>query len=262
MSVAPRKLARLLALTMCVLSCVVIADPAPASAQEDLASVERAHELYQRGLAAYQIGDYEVAVNAFLASWSMYEDPRLLYNLSLAYWKLGKLDQAIATATRVVEADVEPGVHLRTHARRAAFRTILNAQSAASEVSRAHDGEVRDIDVASSPRRGGPWRWVPWTTAAVTLGAVGGAAVVDRQIAATATKMKLAEAGNDRTRAVALHAEIERRQLVGRVLLATVAVGATATVVLFVIRPRSSSSPKTRIEVGFLPTRVTLSGRF
>ena len=250
-------------LTACMLAsiCGIGSARAQEAPRGELVTVERAHELYQRGLAAYQIGDYEVAVNAFLASWSMYEDPRLLYNLSLAYWKLGKLDQAIATATRVIDADVEQDVRVRSHARRAAFETIVLAQAAATEVRSVPDREVLEVE-ESSPTRAGAWTWLPWTTAAVTLGAIGGVAIVDRQIAATATEMEQAEADNEQTAAFARHAEIERRQLVGRVLLATVAVGATATVVLFLIRPRPNATDRTQVAFGLGPTGVTLITRF
>ncbi|HJZ88756.1 MAG TPA: hypothetical protein VKN99_26475 [Polyangia bacterium] len=58
-------------------------------------SEREAQALYQKGLKAYNLADYDKAIEAFKAAYELSEAPRLLYNIAQAYRLKGDCPQAL-----------------------------------------------------------------------------------------------------------------------------------------------------------------------
>jgi hypothetical protein len=106
----------------CLLSFVLLVVAAPAAAQED------AHALFTRGQVAYTQGDYETAISVWNQAWALDPRPLLQWNLSQAYERLGRLDEA-ATAldTYLQHADPSDEHQADARARLSAIRGRIEA---------------------------------------------------------------------------------------------------------------------------------------
>jgi tetratricopeptide (TPR) repeat protein len=62
--------------------------------------VVRARELGQNGGQLYRDGSYDAAIDAFEAAYELVSDPNLLYNISLAHEKAGRLEDAAQALDR------------------------------------------------------------------------------------------------------------------------------------------------------------------
>lgn len=100
--VGPRILRRfcsvtLTALVLCASSGAFAQDSVPATPQAaatpDPDAAARAH--FARGRAAYEHGDFAVALDAFQAAYAASQHPKLLYNLGLAEQRLGNASGAV-----------------------------------------------------------------------------------------------------------------------------------------------------------------------
>ncbi len=86
-----------------LVSCFVASAPSTSSAQTDgtpgaatPAEPTTAREWFLRGEDQYHIGQYQLAVDAWLRAYSLDPRPRIQYNLAQAYERLGRLEEAIA----------------------------------------------------------------------------------------------------------------------------------------------------------------------
>lgn len=68
------------------------ATPAPTAGEAT--ATPTAQELFARGENAYRLGDYDGAVRDWQAAYQLDPRPRILYNLSQAYERLGRLEEA------------------------------------------------------------------------------------------------------------------------------------------------------------------------
>jgi hypothetical protein len=78
---------------------------APASAQQPASPVapDSARDLFARGQAAYQQGDYESAVGFWTRAYALEARPQLQFNLSQAYSRLGRVEEERAALLLFVE---------------------------------------------------------------------------------------------------------------------------------------------------------------
>ncbi len=107
------------------------AAPAAVSAQQ-AASEQRggdtasARELFQKGQAAYRRGDYDEAITHWEAAYRADPRPLILYNISQAYERLGKLSEAVDALERYLrEADAADPNQSDARARLSAIRERL-----------------------------------------------------------------------------------------------------------------------------------------
>jgi tetratricopeptide (TPR) repeat protein len=81
-----------------VLALLLASWPSPGLAQEAPPADEaRAKELYANGQRLYDEGYYEQAIAAWKEAYALSSRPALLYNVSNAYERLGKLQEALDT---------------------------------------------------------------------------------------------------------------------------------------------------------------------
>src|SRR5688572_8796029 len=92
-----------------------------AAAQQD------ARTLFARGETAYNQGDYESAIRDWNAAYQLSPRPLIQYNLSQAFERLGRLDDArIALETYISQAEPSDTHQADARARLAAIRERLN----------------------------------------------------------------------------------------------------------------------------------------
>jgi tetratricopeptide (TPR) repeat protein len=88
-----RRTAQPFVLTLSILSLTSVA----------IAQDEEARDLFSRGQAAYETGDYDTAVRSWERAYEIDPRPLLQYNLAQAYERLGQLDRAVAAYRLYVE---------------------------------------------------------------------------------------------------------------------------------------------------------------
>jgi len=86
-----------LGLVLAGLPAAVLAAPLGVTGAHALAAEPdlRAQKLYQSGLEHFEAGRFERAATAFEEAFELTGDPTLLYNVSIAYEKAGRLDDAL-----------------------------------------------------------------------------------------------------------------------------------------------------------------------
>lgn len=100
--------------------------PADGQASGDEQGSERARLKFEEGRRAYQQGDYEQAIEAWKAAYELDPRPRLLYNLSQAHERYGKLQEAVAHLERYLEESPPDDPNRdRAHARLSSLRERL-----------------------------------------------------------------------------------------------------------------------------------------
>ncbi|MCA9707470.1 MAG: tetratricopeptide repeat protein [Myxococcales bacterium] len=81
--------------TLVAVAVAGAAMPSPAGAEPSAEDIERARELYENGVSLFEEGSYQGAVLAFQRAYELSEDNNLLYNIALAYDRLGEFERAI-----------------------------------------------------------------------------------------------------------------------------------------------------------------------
>ena len=85
-----------------------------------------AKEAFRRGEAAYSAGNYELAVREWTAAYASDPRPRIQFNLSQAYERMGQLENAIAALQRFIESgDPEDPTYSDANARLGALQQRL-----------------------------------------------------------------------------------------------------------------------------------------
>lgn len=101
------------------------APAAPAPAQNAQASAG-AREAFRRGEAAYSAGNYETAVREWTNAYAVDPRPRIQFNLSQAYERMGQLENAIGALKRFLESgDPEDPTYSDANARLVALQQRL-----------------------------------------------------------------------------------------------------------------------------------------
>ena len=92
------------------------------------ASPASAREAFKRGEAAYSAGNYEVAVREWQSAYASDPRPRIQFNLSQAYERMGQLENAIDALQRfVTSGDPEDPTYSDANARLVALQQRLAA---------------------------------------------------------------------------------------------------------------------------------------
>jgi hypothetical protein len=103
-----------------------VAQNAPAAPQA--ATPASAKDAFRRGGAAYSAGNYEAAVREWTNAYSADPRPRIQYNLSQAYERMGQLENAINALKQFVESgDPEDPTYSDANARLVALQQRLSS---------------------------------------------------------------------------------------------------------------------------------------
>lgn len=98
----------------------------PTAAPQGQAAVD-AREAFRRGEAAYSAGNYEVAIREWKAAFEVDPRPRIQFNLSQAYERLGQLENAIAALEAFLNSgDPDDPTYSDANARLVALRQRLS----------------------------------------------------------------------------------------------------------------------------------------
>jgi len=124
--------------------------PAGAAAQggpDELSA--KAQSYYRQGQRHYNEGEYEKAAEKLRKAYALTPMPLLLYNICLAEWRAGNLEEATAMAMRARGETLPKALRVKVDARLAAFEPIRSAREIAGRL--AGDG-VGGATGASAPR--------------------------------------------------------------------------------------------------------------
>lgn len=284
-NVRPCSIARIAARISLAGALLVVAAPASATAQsieEDLS--KQAEEHYERGRNFYKEGEYPDAAEELLKAYALSPEPLLLYNLALAEWKAGAIEQARATAIRASNEGLPKGVETRNSGRLAAFGVIAKSQTMTGSTD-TEPVDARDQKVRPTPGKGKrerPTRKRFGSLGWVGVGLLGGGATglgaalwMDQQVADAVNRARAAEASGEPDKAEQIYSEeVEPRQTAGRILLGTGATLAAGGLTLMIIEwstappaapeDRASGGPEGRLlgtGVILTPDRVGIQFR-
>ncbi len=133
----------------CLTAVTALSSPAFAQGSADPCSTAACgKERFQKGVEAYQAGEYKQAIDHFLAALSVKRHPSILLNLGLAEVRAGQLLAGIAHL-KEVEADPSASADMRKAARderlQAESRTAWLQLDAGEGVSLEIDGQAADL---------------------------------------------------------------------------------------------------------------------
>ncbi|MET0286890.1 MAG: tetratricopeptide repeat protein [Polyangiales bacterium] len=127
-----------------------------ASAQDSSAAAKAAtaKEAFKRGEAAYSAGNYDAAVREWNNAYSADPRPRIQFNLSQAYERMGRLEDAIASLKRFLDSgDPEDPTYSDANARLVALQQRLAATGVTIQGGREGGSIlVDDQDWGRTPR--------------------------------------------------------------------------------------------------------------
>lgn len=222
-----------------IFACLLVVAPDVRAESSDRELSEQAQSHYDRGQKAYRSGDYETAAEQLRKAYALTPAPMLLYNISLAEWRAGNLEEAAATATRAVRADLPEGVAIRNRGRLAAFEVLGTAREAVAsgEVERSVASSGRPTETeADAGRAFGTLGWIGVGLAGGGAATLGAAVWFDQRVGNAVDRMERArDRGEPGEANRILRNEVRPNQSVGRVLLvsgtALAATGAALTIV-------------------------------
>jgi hypothetical protein len=126
----------------------------PRAATPSPSAPASAKDAFKRGEAAYSAGNYDAAVREWQNAYSVDPRPRIQFNLSQAYERMGQLEDAIASLKRFIESgDPEDPTYSDANARLSALQQRLSATGV--EVQGGAEGGsilVDDQDWGRTPR--------------------------------------------------------------------------------------------------------------
>lgn len=186
------------------------------STPDELSAKAQSH--YRKGQQHYADGNYEKAAEALRKAYALTPMPLLLYNISLAEWRAGHLDDALMMAMRARRQQLPPELRAKTDARIAAFGPVGTAQQIAGRLGDGGGGETSagatdDVEdelaepEGSSPSetgrasRFGGLGWVGIGTSALGAAGLAMAGIYDARVADAVRRMNRASENGNRNRA-------------------------------------------------------------
>ena len=135
---------------------------------------EQAQARYQTGLEAFEAGRFAEAATAFEEAFELAGDPTLLYNVSFAYEKAGKLDKALEALDQYAELAPESERAEIERRRKALALRIEKSEQEAEQAEPTEDASTPPPAEPTKKTRGEPGRDKPvpkrvFTPAAISM---------------------------------------------------------------------------------------------
>lgn len=260
----------------------LLAVPATGAAQEPTQQeMQQAMGHFEKGAEWYAQGEYAKAVVEFIRGNSITPNAMFLYNISLCYERLGKLDDALSAGEKASKMEgMPPEIAVRNGARVAAFRIGVSSQETADRIERDQKALAQGDGTAdgtgtgtgdgtgggsgSSPSGGGVGA-LGWTGVALTVAGAGltiGGFATNSAIKNDIKSYETAAADGDRSTYESLKADIPKKQSLGRILYiaggSAVAVG--ATLLLIDLMSSGEEAPATTAVFSPTPGGFTVGG--
>lgn len=200
---------------------------------------KQAQAHYERGQDAYDRGDFDTAADELRKAYSLASIPLLLYNISLAEWRGGNLEAAVATALRARRSGLPEHVRPRNEARLSAFTAVASARDVASQVGAIPEvvdgGRAGGQTTTPTKGQGGvgleTLGWIGVGLVGGGSATLGGAFWFDRRVGEAVDRMERARRRDERAEANRiLREDVRPDQTIGRILLLSgTALAATGT---------------------------------
>jgi len=227
-----------------LLTCLAVVGPSRNVAAQMTSDVsDKAKRHYERGVDLYEQENYRRAATELRKAYSLAPSPLLLYNVAMAEWRSGDLESALATAYRVLEDGLEGEMQPTLQGRVRGFERIVRARRRVERIAATRDLPSPELS-AYEGRSLGATGWLAIATGSAGALALFGALSIDRQIASDAGAFEEAAARGDAAGYRRRLDDLQRRQLIGRLMLGG---GATlmATATGFLIAELSGGSTGT-----------------
>lgn len=136
---------------------------------------DKAQQRYQAGLEAFEAGRFGEAAAAFEEAFELAGDPTLLYNVSIAYEKAGKLDEALEALDQYAElAPDSERADIERQRKALVLRIEKSQQEAEQDPSDEPETTAPPQEPAKKKARGNPQRDKPvpervFTPAAISM---------------------------------------------------------------------------------------------
>jgi tetratricopeptide (TPR) repeat protein len=238
---------------------------------------EKAKKYYKKGMQHFYEEDYPMAITNFKRANSISPNATLSYNISIAYSRMGKPDEALTASLEAKERGGLPKDTLaKNDGRIAAYRRAIKAErlagggeesggatsgGQASNQTNASQGGSQNAGGGQSappPRTdsgGGALQIVGISVGVGGLAMLGSAIGIGANVSSKIDEKRTAENNGRFERAKQLRSEIGSQQTLGQVLLYS-GIGATAVgTTLFILDATSSSSSGQAVNVTGGPTR-------
>jgi tetratricopeptide (TPR) repeat protein len=198
------------------------------------------------GAALYQRGEYQQALEHFLAAHATYPSPKILFNIGQAHRGLGNRADAVAAFERFLAESGDGEAELRGYARgyldelrlpTATAPPTPDAPAAAAPVAVAPSPAAAPAPAPPAAGPGRAARWWPWATAGLTAG-LGAAALVTT--ISVRSRFRELERGCGQAPGGCPDGDIDNlraRERLQNALWGATALGAAATGVAFYLRP-------------------------
>jgi len=208
------------------LAVAFFAVSAPTAAQDDDRS-EEAETYYKRGMEAFYEDDYAIAITNFKRAHNISPSATLLFNISLAYSKMAKPEDALEFAREATEHDDMPDdTRVKNRGRMTGYRVAIRGRG----MTGGSGGGTSQTDTG-----GRALRWVGVSVGVAGAGLLGGALAVGSNVSSKIDEKATAEEQGNFGKANDLYETIRTQQILGQILLysgiATFAAGTTRFIV-------------------------------
>lgn len=235
-------LSRNIAASVAFLACC---SAAVVSAEPSRADIQKAEDHFRKGAEWYAQGDYAKAIVEFKFGNNLAPNAMFLYNMSLAYERLGSFDEAIEVAQEARKMGGMPEeIALRNESRIAGFFVIETARDVAGDVGAAIAAREKDADreqdtvvapvTVEQPDGLAALGWVGVSVAAVGGGFALGGLLTNSAVNADIEALQTAASTRDVENYDRLQEEIPEKQARGKLLYTVGGVAAGIGVALFV----------------------------
>lgn len=224
--------------------------PIRAHAQDqnyDEETIAKVNNHFETGANLFYEEDYEGAIREFEAGHALIPNAIFLYNISLAYERMGQTDKALETAE---EAEELGGLNDSERVSNRARIVALGSQQ--------HAVEIADDAATPDPLfRFTRWGWIGSGLVVGGVIALGATAGIDRALSDEVGDFKAAAANDDQAEYDRLKDEIDRRQTGARVLfvLGTIGVVGGAGLIVYDLMFNPNNRPADTPAVTVAPTR-------